>query len=325
MKGRRTPRFVCLLGLLLGCFQPARSADLPSGAAQGVQIVRKIYTNDLGPAYVKVLQAWYEIAIKAGATTNVVTRHILDLDSLPPTYSFVTNALGKPLVVTEHKVPDLIGVVDGKAVKMTAQFMWFGSLGLGFQSNRAESKMIAIACDPNRDTPQTQPTSATTNNLTDVQSSAEKTAARIAKNPDQVPVHVSVRRPSDVRVTNLRIVGLLQEDSAKLKKYGDLKGCVAIEVRLTLAPEWATLKPPYLRGVSQVPDECRHLLRNGEYKYAGWTWSHGTDVVLGDDGEIYTGAKGALTFVWFVPSDTTTVDMVLPNHKPVTIELPPPK
>ena len=145
---------------------------------------------------------------------------------------------------------------------------------------------------------------------------------RVVSNPDQVRVKITSRKPDDVRIYEAEFAGYFTQNATKIKQYKELKTSIAIVAQLTLQQSNGVVKPPHLQGIPKVSEEFSGSLKNGQYSYIAWNHDCG-DLFLGADGSIYTGGKGTLTFLWFVPSDTTTIELVFPDQKPVTVALQP--
>lgn len=144
---------------------PSRAGDTPPKAAttsqftpgdKGGKLLLDLYTNSYSwqdPTAAKMLTEWSDIVREGQRKTNVVTACTMTLGSMPRR-SDVTARLGKPQATSDHPVP---GMVSLGGQPMQGHFLWFGALGICFNTPEMDEKpddiMVAIGYDPKRDKP----------------------------------------------------------------------------------------------------------------------------------------------------------------------------
>jgi hypothetical protein len=168
----------------------------------------------------------------------------------------------------------------------------------------------------------------------------------IKSNPDKVTFELRAYRPADPA---LSAVGFREgwyaaepfgpgdpaytpgafrhSGSPKLTDFDKLPGTIAVVVRWKvkagqeLAPDGIG---PHIRGVTEVPDRFKASLSKENYKAVA-TQLEGLGLLVQSKistGQIegaYTQRNGVAQFLWFVPADTKSLELILPPHKPITV------
>jgi hypothetical protein len=154
--------------------------------------------------------------------------------------------------------------------------------------------------------------------------------AKIESNPDSVSVKVKTYAVNDSTLGKIEFRTDWGAQSPLLKDYRSLKGFVAVIVEWDVKPG-QNIAPkgvrPHLRGVSTVPSAFEKSLADGKYQAVGinleWVkFFMMQNRFTGEFAGVTVAAETTARFVWFVPKDTKSVEIILAEHKPLTLALP---
>jgi hypothetical protein len=166
---------------------------------------------------------------------------------------------------------------------------------------------------------------------------------KIETNPDKVDFELRTYRPTD---SELSAVGFREgwyaaepfgpgdalnpkheNASRKLTDLDKLQDTIAVVVRWKVKAGQNLASDgigPHLRGVTRVPDRFKTSLSKENYKAVA-TQLDGlgllvqTKMSTGEFVGAHTQRDGLAQFIWFVPADTKSVELILPPHKTITV------
>jgi len=153
----------------------------------------------------------------------------------------------------------------------------------------------------------------------------------ISENPDNVEFDVQILDTASNEFVDEHFKDGWYSDSPTLTGFDKLRDTVAIIVRLNveggqdlnLAPDGVG---PYLIGVEKIPAPYAERGTKERYPSVGMNFSE-LNVLVGthhNTGEMFsalvaTARDGIAKFVWFVPKETKTFEIVFPPHKPIEV------
>ncbi|GEM_PF-5023739 len=95
-------------------------------------------------------QMWRSLEDAGQRSGNVTVLSATPLWNVGLIRAQVIELLGKPESTSMHKVPGLLGAVEGKSVELSASFLWYGSIGLGSLAEKDDSNVVAVGYKPSQ-------------------------------------------------------------------------------------------------------------------------------------------------------------------------------
>jgi len=163
---------------------------------------------------------------------------------------------------------------------------------------------------------------------------------KITSNPDNIEIVGLVYAVTDARLAAIDFTrfmkseqvgeNILRSDPQKLRGYESISNAIALVVERKIQDGAKLTKADYsasLTGVKIVPEEYKSDFgKNGYYSDNARAFDITITAVLmdrqGQGIEWMVGKGGTIKFLWFLPKETRSCELVIESAKPLTLEIP---
>jgi len=155
----------------------------------------------------------------------------------------------------------------------------------------------------------------------------ENAPLSVVTNPDNVSVTLRRYTVTSAALAQIEFRSGFGGDSSRLEGHSQLSGFVAVvaEWKVTAGTDVAPggLRPA-LKGIRKVPSQYGQSFQGGKYEAVGicmnwrscWAmWNATTGAFAG----VLANGDDTARFLWFVPKDTKSFQVVLPAHQPIDV------
>jgi hypothetical protein len=229
------------------------------------------------------------------------------------TRSRIIGLLGNPDDTSTQKVPGLYGAVGGKSVEMSASFLWYGQVGIGFINGKDDATVVAIGYRPDK-TAVGKKTSQAVSAPTPITTSDVQPNNPIPNIPADWAALIN-RAPDDVLMVYAEAVPIVTAE----KDYATFTFVLGPgnELRLRAPP------PPGV--MERITERLRNRKPGPLVRYNAWT-SRGDRITAVRAGAIYEEAfaKAALKATGTSPAGTKPIPFAVSavNSRPATRPVP---